>query len=149
METPNERIVRCQGVVMREGDLLMVQHINHRTGREYWWLPGGGIHAGETREACVVREIKEETQLDVAVERLLFESFDPARRQMYQAYATFLCRPIGGSVGIGHEAESSAIHSIIGVAWFALWDEREWQADFYKEHLYPLLKQIQNALTQK
>lgn len=39
--------------------------------REEWELPGGRLEAGESPPACVVREIREELTIDVAVAELL------------------------------------------------------------------------------
>ncbi|MFC6973419.1 NUDIX hydrolase [Halomicroarcula sp. GCM10025709] len=36
-----------------------------------WKLPGGGVEAGEHREAAVIREVQEETGVTVAVDELL------------------------------------------------------------------------------
>jgi 8-oxo-dGTP pyrophosphatase MutT (NUDIX family) len=49
---PNER-----------GELLLV----HKTDNDLWALPGGGMDLGESKADTVVREVKEETGIDVAV----------------------------------------------------------------------------------
>lgn len=42
-----------------EGRILLVKH-TYVTG---WWLPGGGVDRGETTQAAVVRELREEAGL--------------------------------------------------------------------------------------
>jgi 8-oxo-dGTP pyrophosphatase MutT (NUDIX family) len=49
---PNER-----------GELLRV----HKTDNDLWALPGGGMDVGEAMAETVVREVKEETGIDVEV----------------------------------------------------------------------------------
>jgi diadenosine tetraphosphate (Ap4A) HIT family hydrolase/ADP-ribose pyrophosphatase YjhB (NUDIX family) len=141
-----DRKVRCQGVVMQGDRLLVVEHLNHRTGSVYWWLPGGGLEAGETPEECVVREVREETNLEVRIERLLFETLDPGCTYTYERYITYLCAPTGGEMTPGTEAESSLVHTITGLGWYPLWDERGWERGFYEEHMLPLLKKIKERL---
>lgn len=144
--TDKERIVRCQGVVYRDNCILIIQHKNLERGNVYWWLPGGGQKPGETQEECVVREVREETCLNVKIERLLFEGDDPYNRYIYQRYATYLCSPISGEVAIGSEDEPSSGHPIVGIGWYPLWDETRWEPGFFEEHLHPLLKSLQLAM---
>ncbi|MNY41854.1 Diadenosine hexaphosphate hydrolase [compost metagenome] len=49
--------------------------MRHRKGdKTYWMLPGGGLDFGESFEQCAIREIKEETGLDISIERMLYLS---------------------------------------------------------------------------
>jgi diadenosine tetraphosphate (Ap4A) HIT family hydrolase/8-oxo-dGTP pyrophosphatase MutT (NUDIX family) len=139
-----DRKVRCQAVILQGDRLLVARHRNHRTGRDYWWLPGGGLVPGETPEACVVREVWEETGLEVRLDRLLFETRDPRRTYLYERYLTYLCTPTGGTLAVGSEGESEMVHSITGLEWYSLWDEGGWESGFYEEHMLSLLKMIRD-----
>lgn len=60
--------LRTVGVLIRNNKVLVQREKN---GREYA-LPGGHIKIGETLEAGLVREYKEETGADIKVKRLLW-----------------------------------------------------------------------------
>ncbi len=62
-----QRAIRYQGAIIRDDHILLIQHRHHSTGHSYWLLPGGGIEVGETAEACLEWEIREETHLQVCV----------------------------------------------------------------------------------
>ena len=60
-------------VVLMDGDrILLVKH--SKGGKEYWVLPGGGVEEGESLADTAVREIKEETNLEIKVKTLVFVS---------------------------------------------------------------------------
>jgi 8-oxo-dGTP diphosphatase len=64
--------IPCVGGVVkdREGRLLLIKH-GHEPGAGLWSLPGGRIEPGETDAEALVREMLEETGLEVEPGRLL------------------------------------------------------------------------------
>ena len=67
----------------------------------YWALPGGRSESGETPEQTVVREVKEETGLNVAVLRKVGEYHEKGVQGGfdYDYYPTcFVVNPIGGEL---------------------------------------------------
>ncbi len=62
--------VGVSGVAMNEaGDVLLLRHRFHR--RHPWGLPGGLLERGENLVQCWTREMREETNLTVAVDGLV------------------------------------------------------------------------------
>lgn len=60
-------------------------------------MPGGGRELGESEEECVIRELREETHLDVTVDGLLIDG--PSHRHSpYGRFKIYLCSHTGGIV---------------------------------------------------
>lgn len=57
----------------QEGEVLL----QRRSGSGLWGFPGGAIEPGETVQEAAVREIREETGLDVQVDKLIGIYTDP------------------------------------------------------------------------
>ena len=67
----------------------------------YWALPGGRAEPGETVEQTIIREVKEETGLDVAVVRKIGEYHEQGIQGgvEYDYYpACFLVKVVGGEM---------------------------------------------------
>jgi ADP-ribose pyrophosphatase YjhB (NUDIX family) len=90
--------MRAQVVVLRDGLILLARH--ERPGSRYWVLPGGEVEPGESPEQAAVREMLEETGLEV--ERLLFgEEPDPsASPPIRSPRYTYLGHIVGGKLGV-------------------------------------------------
>ncbi|WP_155371684.1 NUDIX domain-containing protein [Catellatospora vulcania] len=94
-------------VVDQRGWVLM----QRRADSGNWSLPGGIMEIGETMQQCVVREVKEETGLDIEITGLLGIYTDP---QHVIAYAdgevrqefniTYRARVTGGAITVSHES---------------------------------------------
>ena len=64
-------------VIVEIGDKIVL--VGRRNAPHGWALPGGFVDRGEKVEDAAVREIKEETGLDVSLEQLLGIYSDPRR----------------------------------------------------------------------
>jgi 8-oxo-dGTP pyrophosphatase MutT (NUDIX family) len=61
---------RASAVILKEGRILMVK-IEDR-GKSWWCLPGGTIEPGETPEQAVLRELREELNVQAVPRRRLY-----------------------------------------------------------------------------
>jgi len=69
-EYPPRPIIGVGAVIMRTDQVLLVRR-GSEPGKNQWSVPGGLVELGETVHETVVREVKEETNLDVEVYGLI------------------------------------------------------------------------------
>jgi len=101
-------------VVIRDGRVLLI-----RRGKEplrgRWLVPGGTVELGETLEEAVVREVREETGLEVAPREVLtvFDRIDrqEARVLYHYVIVDYLCDYRSGEPRAGSDAEAIALVS--------------------------------------
>ena len=144
----SDRTIRYQAAIIQGDKILLIKHHEFKSGRSYWILPGGGIEPGETEEECILREVKEETSLDVNIKSLLMdESSYPD--SVYRIFRTYLCEPVKGTATPGYEPEPevAGYYSITEVKWFDLNDETDWNPEITTDPLtYNQLQSLRKKL---
>ncbi|WP_405743211.1 NUDIX domain-containing protein [Streptomyces sp. NBC_01525] len=91
-----------------EGRLLLI----HKVDNDLWALPGGGHDVGESIAETVVREVAEETGIDVRVDGVIGLYTDPRHVMAYsdgevrqQFSICFHAHPTGGSLRTSEESK--------------------------------------------
>jgi len=86
------------GIIQNEqGEILLC----HRRDKDLWNLPGGRVEIGESPWAAVVREVKEETGLNVKIEKFLGVFSKPEKPDIV---FSFSCKVISGELTLNEEA---------------------------------------------
>ncbi|MEM3825321.1 MAG: NUDIX hydrolase [Candidatus Bathyarchaeia archaeon] len=67
---PSQPVVGVGAIIVCDGKILLEKR-KGEPGRGKWSVPGGLVELGEKAESAVVREVKEETGLDVAEPQLI------------------------------------------------------------------------------
>lgn len=93
-----------------KGNILLV-----KTRDGGWVYPGGQVEVGENLIDALIREIKEESGIDATVSHLIgvysntgiFKWYDGVTDVPTQVIFDFVCKPIGGELGISDETTDS------------------------------------------
>lgn len=105
--------IRSSAIIIRNNKVLLIHR--KKPGQEYWVFPGGGVEDGETPEQALVREVKEETNLDV-------KSFKPAFECVFNGdgvmHPFYFCDVNGGKVEIiGEEKDINSENDFYHLEW--------------------------------
>ncbi|MEV5927646.1 NUDIX domain-containing protein [Streptomyces cellulosae] len=105
---PNSLVVAASAVVSDEQGRILLQR---RRDNGLWALPGGGMDMNDSLPGTAVREVKEETGLDVEVTGLVGTYTDPRHVIAYsdgevrrQFNVCFRARVVGGELAISDES---------------------------------------------
>ncbi|HHU17609.1 MAG TPA: NUDIX hydrolase, partial [Clostridiales bacterium] len=94
-----------------EGNILMVKQMHE--GNDIWMVPGGGIEDGENSAEAAIREVFEETGLEIRIIRLLWhvEEVSETRGQRFVNF--FLGERTGGKLRLGTDPEFDSSNQVL------------------------------------
>lgn len=110
-EYPSAPVPAVGAVVFRGSDVLLVKR-GSEPNRGRWSVPGGALEAGETVEAAAVREVREETGLEVRAIRVadvrdLIELDAEGRVRWHYVLIDVLCDYVRGEPRPSSDAENA------------------------------------------
>lgn len=88
--------VTC-AIIIHRGKILVAQNNEYSDHPFQWEFPGGKLKPGETERDCIVREIKEELNLVVKVEKALIP-VDHVYKTKAICLIPFVCSIVSGSL---------------------------------------------------
>ena len=92
-------LVVCVALVDADGRVLLAQRPEGKPMAGLWEFPGGKVHEGETPEAALIRELKEELGIDVAASCLApFTFASHGYEKFHLMMPLYLCRRWEGTV---------------------------------------------------
>lgn len=95
--------ITVKGICVYNGKTLIMKRVRPSTdGLGYWELPGGGLEYGETPHEALIRELKEETNLDIRILKPVY-TFTAIRPQYQTVGVGFLSIPTNDHVVISDE----------------------------------------------
>ena len=94
----NIRVVALLGLINEKNEVLISLRKNRADYNDYWEYPGGKVESGETTDQALVREIKEELDLDVSSNCVAPLTFSVSRDEISQTILLLhVCRKWQGT----------------------------------------------------
>lgn len=95
--------ITVKGIVVLDNKILLLKRVKPSTdGLGFWELPGGGLEYGETPNQALIRELKEETGLDIVIIKPAY-TFTKIREDYQTVGIGFLCIPKNDHVRLSDE----------------------------------------------
>ena len=105
--------IRVAGITIQGDEILLIEHT--KKDKKYWLVLGGGVDWGESTEQALIREYKEETNLDIEVKDFLFfsEAISPDKnKHVINLYFLVIVKNDSEPMKIGDESNLSDLRYV-------------------------------------
>lgn len=101
-------------IIVHENQILLMYR--KKGDAEYFCIPGGHLENGEDAETAALRELKEETTLDVELTEFMVELENEGRKETY-----FFAESFSGTPQLsGEEAERNSATDVFELQWIPI-----------------------------
>ena len=123
-------------VIVLDDNERMLLVRQHHEDRDIWMVPGGGILDDESASQAAVREVKEETGLDIEVDGLLWHVEEVSERgqRFVNFFKAHVCGPVW-EPSLGTDPELADDAQVLREVRFMSRDEMAQLEVFYPEYL--------------
>ena len=129
--------IGVRAIIKTDNGLVMAEHNEKRNGK-ILIFPGGGMESGENIFQAIEREVKEETNLIVKPEKIIY-----IRETFYKGDSGIefyvLCSFIGGNLSLGTDPELAEDQQVLQAVCKVSWDEIK-DNKWYPEELHDRLE---------
>ncbi|MDY6228542.1 MAG: (deoxy)nucleoside triphosphate pyrophosphohydrolase [Clostridium sp.] len=93
------KVIEVVAAIIKKEDKIFITRRSYGEFKDMWEFPGGKIEAGESKEEALIREIKEELELDINnLEYLATVDYDYPN--FHLTMHCFICEICGGSLNL-------------------------------------------------
>ena len=112
------KTVRVVAAIIRDGDRIFATQRGYGEFKDGWEFPGGKIEAGESSEEALVREIREELEIQIMIDRFI-HTVEYDYPSFHLSMDCYICHIEKGSpVLTEHEAAKwLSMNNIDSVSW--------------------------------
>ena len=130
------KVIRPSVVLLKDGNILLLK--SKYSSGEFYLLPGGGVEGTETLKETAIREIKEETNYDITIVKLLYlQEWIDKEKEKNVLYVIFLGEIHGGNETHLLDPCLEKGH-IQGIEWVAI--NKLHALPFYPKEIVPLMQ---------
>jgi ADP-ribose pyrophosphatase YjhB (NUDIX family) len=129
-ENPRNPLLTVDAIIEMNGGVILIKRKNPPPG---WAIPGGFVDYGETLEDAVIREMKEETCLDVTLLRQFHTYSAPDRDPRHHTVSTIFIATASGTPAAADDAADIGIFTKETLPEEIAFDHRQILEDYFNK----------------